>query len=137
MRQNYAPAMWGSGAWKFMHLCALGFPLEPTNRDQQLYRSFFVTMAEVLPCDSCSENYSNHLRKHNIEEYLSGPDRLFEWTVIMRNEVQKILGEKLIDPSELKGKLEKENLGNIYNDPACDTACKITLFLTDIRSKKW
>jgi hypothetical protein len=90
LRHNFDPTIWGSKAWDFMHYIALSYPTHPTINDKRQYKNFFMQIGKVLPCDKCVDNYTHNHINFTIDQYLSGPTALFNWTVLMRNEVKKM-----------------------------------------------
>lgn len=109
-RQNFNPKRWGSNAWKFLHLVALGYPTNPSPDDKKTYKEFFWSCGAVLPCEMCCKNYRKHWKKFNIDNYLMSPDSLFEWTVLIRNAVKQMIHQddrQYYDANEIRINLEK------------------------------
>jgi len=106
---NFQPVIWGGAAWKFLHCVALSYPTNPTVAIKNDYKNFFMSIGNVLPCNSCAGNFEEHIKIHNIDNYLSHPHDLFEWTVLMRNEVQIKIGRPLYDSTTLREQLYNEN----------------------------
>ena len=106
---NFIPSVWGGSAWKFLHTIALSYPSKPSQQDKTDYKSFFLSLDKILPCETCSKNFKNHIATHDINKHLSGPHELFSWTVKIRNEVQKILGKSLHDELKIRESLYNEN----------------------------
>ena len=88
-RANIDPNVWGSNAWTFMHYVALSYPSLPTPQNKFNYKQFFWFLGQVLPCTSCSKNYKQHWKNYPIDEYLESSNKLFEWTVIIRNAIKQ------------------------------------------------
>jgi len=117
---NFIPSVWGSGAWKFLHCIALSYPAKPSQQDKTDYKEFFLLLEKVLPCDTCSGNFNQHIKEIPIDKHLNGPHDLFSWTVKMRNAVQKELGRSLYDEVSLRNSLyvANERAGGFLNlDP--------------------
>ena len=117
------PTIWGKCLWKSLHVVALGYPSEPTLDDRESYKYFFENFWKVLPCKKpCSQNYKRHLEELPIQPYLSNTDRLFEWTVILHNVVNKEVGKKEISIKEaredilvpVKNKNNTTTMNNLY-----------------------
>lgn len=116
------PECWGPSLWKSIHMLALGYPSHPSQLDQIAYKSFFEEFWKVLPCKvPCSVNYRRHLRELSIDNYLENNMKLFEWTVILHNIVNKELGkpmvllEDAIDMYQCKQDKKELNFGNETN----------------------
>lgn len=106
---NFIPSVWGSSAWKFLHCVALSYPENPTAKQKNDYKNFFLSLDKILPCETCAKHFLENKKKHNINNYLSGPHKLFSWTVLIRNEVQLTLNRPLFDEKKLRNKLYNEN----------------------------
>jgi len=112
-RLNVSTNIWGEPAWMYLHSVALGYPISPSESDKQNYKSFFYHMGITLPCEKCRNNFKKHWRKHPIRNSLSSPDKLFEWTVKLRNDVNRTKGSKTrYNATELK----KEFFDHIVNE---------------------
>jgi len=83
------PKLWGPSAWVFLHYVTMDYPKNPTKQDKHAYRIFFTSLEHVLPCDKCSHNYSNNLRKLSLESALESRDKLIRWLIGIHNEVNK------------------------------------------------
>ena len=91
-QRNFNPQIWGKGTWDLIHLVAMSYPSTPSNRDKQNYRNFYVGLGDVLPCAKCRKNYRDHCLRHNIDQFLSNDQDLIEWTVRIRNCVERNIG---------------------------------------------
>ena len=101
-RQNYNPRVWGKSAWTFLHVVALAYPEEPTPLDKDRYKKFFLSLDTVLPCDTCADNFKEHIIKYPIDNYLDSPSSLFEWIISINNEVNKKTNRKLLNVLQMK-----------------------------------
>jgi hypothetical protein len=90
------PSLWGRCLWRTIHIIALGYPKNPTYEDVIAYKNFYENFWKVLPCQSCSINYKRHLKELPLEDFLVSKLKLFEWTVILHNLVNKELNKKEI-----------------------------------------
>ena len=108
-RIQFSPSIWGSPAWKFLHTVALSYPAKPSQKDKSDYKQFFLSLENVLPCETCAGHFKDNIKVHNIDNYLDGPHDLFSWTVKIRNEVQKILGRQEHNEEQLRESLYVQN----------------------------
>ena len=53
--------VWGAPAWLFLHCISLNY--NPYKQKKQ-YVQFFKSLAGVLPCGSCRNNYRNTIKRH-------------------------------------------------------------------------
>jgi hypothetical protein len=115
------PKVWGASLWAALHFVALGYPESPSEDDVAAYRAFFSALDKVIPCGSCSDNYRRHLTELSIEPYLisGGEGRLFEWTVLLHNLVNKELEKPRSDwtPEEARAELLAPFLASVATPP--------------------
>ncbi len=88
------PEAWGPFFWHTMHITALGYPSKPSFAEKKAAKEFFESLKFLIPCPICKEHYKEHFEKHPITPYLDTRQDLFRWTVILHNEVNKMLGKK-------------------------------------------
>jgi len=86
---------WGPHLWYSMHFIALGFPNESSSIDKKNYKNFYINLPNIIPCEECSKHLIKNLNEYPIDNYLDSRQRLFEWTVIIHNEVNKMLGKRV------------------------------------------
>jgi hypothetical protein len=88
------PEAWGPFFWHTIHITALGYPSKPSFAEKKAAKEFFESLKFLIPCPICKEHYKEHFEKHPISPYLDTRQDLFRWTVILHNEVNKMLGKK-------------------------------------------
>lgn len=108
------PKEWGPHGWKFIHYVTLGYPENPTMEDKKRYKTFFTLLQYLLPCGSCSDNYSGHIRHHPITtEILNDKQKVIKWGIDMHNIVNAQNGGKIYSEEEaLKLILKEKNCAN-------------------------
>tara|TARA_Y100000287_G_C14185743_1_gene337428 strand:- start:182 stop:589 length:408 start_codon:yes stop_codon:yes gene_type:complete len=89
------PKFWGPHAWIFLHSLTFNYPKEPTDKDKQIYVSFFKSLENILPCEKCAYHYKRHLEEYPIEEALETRETMVQWLISVHNEVNKELGKPL------------------------------------------
>jgi hypothetical protein len=102
--------LWSKSLWDTFHYIALGFPIKPSNQDKSNYKHFYEDLYKVIPCQECMEHYKKNLEQNPIESYLENRDKLFEWTVIFHNNVNKFTNNKQISVDEAKKIYLKEKI---------------------------
>lgn len=105
---NIDPRIWGKSGWVFMGSVALSYPNNPTQKDKEATKLFFVNMKNILPCTKCRKNYGNHLESHNIDKALDSKKTLMEWLLRMRNETNKQIKAPPITMDGLLKELEDQ-----------------------------
>ena len=83
-------SIWGPICWKFIHLIALSYPLNPTDNDKTNYRLFYESLAHILPCQQCNEHYKQHIYNNPLtNDVLLNNETLLKWTIDIHNIVNK------------------------------------------------
>lgn len=118
---NFAPYLWGKHGWIFFSHVALSYPKNPTLEEKNAYKSFFMSIGSILPCEKCSINYEKHIKEIPIDKYLENKDTLFSWVIKMENKVNEVLNKPLLDEKKIKEKY--------MNPPRLSRKMKLILFL--------
>lgn len=85
--------VWGKHFWYTIHYVSLGFPKNASEQDKKNYKLFYEIIGDVLPCEECSEHYKKLIKEIPIDNFLNNKNDLFEWTVVIHNEVNKKLNK--------------------------------------------
>jgi Erv1 / Alr family len=96
------PEVWGEPMWKTLHIVALSYPSNPDADTAEKYKQFFMLFRSVIPCQSCAQGYGEILNRHPIDEALGGPEDLFNWTVVVHNEVANKINKPTMSPEFVK-----------------------------------
>jgi len=118
--------IWGPHLWYSIHFIALGYPNEASNIDKQNYKNFYINIPNIIPCEECSKHFIDSLNNYQIDNYLDNKNKLFEWTVIIHNEVNKLLGKKIWN---LDNALNHYNNFNIKNNNNNNNIYFIVIFI--------
>ena len=94
------PEICGPHGWIFLHTITLNYPHKPDLQHRENYKSFFLNLQNVLPCQYCSHNYKIHLKKYPIDKYLDSKKNLVKWLINIHNEVNIIFNKKIITYEE-------------------------------------
>ena len=116
------PEIWRKHLWKSIHYIALGYPARPSDDDKIAYKAFFENLWRFIPCYKCANNYKDHLKELPIESFMDTTDRLFEWTVLLHNIVNRDTGKRIYSVQEAY---------NLY------TSCKSSSIESEKESKLW
>jgi len=114
LQKKINPKLWGPSGWKFLHYIALGYPNSPTDEQKKNYYIFFQNLQNVLPCEKCSVNFKENLKKYPLEESLENTDSLFRWTIDIHNEVNKETGKRIYSYEEVYKEYYHANNQNEY-----------------------
>jgi hypothetical protein len=97
MKNSIKPDIWGPHGWKFMHYVSMGYPDNPTDHQKTLYKNFYYSLQDVLPCDKCAENYKKNLIENPIDNHMDNRESLMKWVVDIHNSVNKELNKDVLD----------------------------------------
>jgi len=89
-----SPAVWGPIFWSTMHIVTMGYPPEPSDEQKAGARSFFESLASVIPCPICREHYAHFLKETPPDT--TSRDTLVEWAFNIHNKVNEQLGYRQI-----------------------------------------
>ena len=87
--KSIGPNIWGPHGWKFLHYVSLGYPQEPTENDKRYYKDFYISLQNVLPCETCQGNYKKNLSELPMDNALQSRDSLVKWVIDVHNKVNK------------------------------------------------
>ena len=85
---------WGSSAWIFLHSVAYNYPDRPTQAIADAHKTFFSSLAHVLPCRWCRESYGKYMEALPIEPALRNRRALCEWLYRIHNMTNAKLGKQ-------------------------------------------
>jgi hypothetical protein len=88
MLYNINPSLWGSSCWKFMHYVTIAYPENPTQQDKDKIKKFFLSIADVIPCENCRVHFAINLKKYELTDNILGSRyNLINWLKDIHNEV--------------------------------------------------
>ena len=99
------PTLWGKSGWIFLNSIALTYKPEYKN----IYKTFFLTLPIVLPCNSCGVNLRKNCKELDIA--LESKSNLLNWLLKIRNAIYEDNG-RTADKKTLK-----ENFDEIFYKP--------------------
>lgn len=110
------PNSWGPQGWHFLHAIAFTFPENP-NEDQRVqYQNYFHSLAHVLPCELCRENFKKKLI-HTPPPMDNGTN-MFKWTVDLHNEVNKANGKPELSYDQAFEEFKKNSIRPTDKNPS-------------------
>lgn len=116
---DYSPRLWGRSGWTFLEFIALGYPDYPTKEDKEHYKELYYNLKYTIPCKECRDNYNMHIKETPIDIYLKSSYSLYEWVIIMRNKVNRLLKNPHIDHEKERMKSFKRNIEITNGKPCC------------------
>ena len=91
---QFPPSVWGPFFWHTIHIVALGYPIKPSHAHKKAAKEFYESLRILIPCPICKEHYNAHVEKYPITPHLDNRNDLFSWTVLLHNEVNRLLKKK-------------------------------------------
>jgi len=95
------PEVWGPFFWHTIHIVALGYPSEPSYAHKRAAKEFYESLKTLIPCPICREHFVVHLEKYPITPHLDRKIDLFRWTILLHNEVNKILNKPQVTETQV------------------------------------
>lgn len=86
--------IWGPSLWISLHTITFGYPINPTLQQKRMYKNFFISLGDILPCKYCRESYKQFI----ITGYTTLSDEIFDnrtnltkWLFYLHNKVNNKL----------------------------------------------
>jgi hypothetical protein len=127
MAIQITPDIWGPKLWKSIHFIALAYPASPNDEQKKNYKLFYESLANVIPCSICANNYKDHLKELPLNEaVLKDRETLVKWTIDVHNLVNKETNKEILshdkaieliirDFKEPENDIKKENDKNLVS----------------------
>lgn len=77
----------GPCMWKTLHSVSFSIPPSPDKETQETYRTFFETVAKIIPCPSCRVHYQAYLDKNPVDA--SSQESLSKWVYDLHDNVNQ------------------------------------------------
>lgn len=87
---SFKPEEHGKGMWELYHLAACH-----VKSDSDINAIIYLTkiFSKKFRCEKCRSHFKKISQKHDVQKYAT-KDKIFEYTVIVHNIVNKLLGKK-------------------------------------------
>ena len=78
---NLRTKAWGGPAWFYITCVAMGYPEKnPTKKQQNEYKKFYVSVGKTLPCCLCRESYDKFIKDVLTAQYLDDTAEIPDFT---------------------------------------------------------
>jgi len=95
MLYNIKPSLWGSHFWRSMHYLTVAYPDNPTDDDKRNAEKFFLSVGNILPCQTCRVHFAQNLQRYPLTaNVLSCRYNLINWLNDIHNEVNTRTNKK-------------------------------------------
>lgn len=109
---NIDPKIWGKSAWDTIFYFIIEY--NPTEVQKTNMRNFILIFGEMLPCNTCQNNYFENLKKFNFsDETLENKKNVIDLFIDIKNDI-----------SQQNKKNEKTTFEQILRDHSPDTKNK-------------
>lgn len=87
---NLNPKVWGPHTWFFLDSVVLSLPNKLNYEQKNIYKNFFTSLQNILPCEACREHYKENLKKYPLtDEILSKKENMIKWLLNVHNNVRR------------------------------------------------
>ena len=87
---NLNPNVWGPHGWFFIDSIVLSLPNILSYEQKNIYKNFFTSLQDVLPCAACREHYKQNLIEFPLTDaILSKKENMIKWILNIHNNVRK------------------------------------------------
>ncbi len=60
---GFLTSTWGPSQWHMLHTISFNYPVNPAPKDKERYRSYILSLKNVLPCGKCRANLKENFKK--------------------------------------------------------------------------
>ncbi len=60
---GFLTSTWGPSQWHMLHTISFNYPVKPSQKDKERYRSYILSLKNVLPCGKCRANLKENFKK--------------------------------------------------------------------------
>jgi hypothetical protein len=86
---NLNPTVWGPHGWFFIDSIVLSLPNKLSYEQKNIYKNFFTSLQDVLPCEGCRQHYKQNLIKYPLTDVvLSKKENMIKWILNVHNNVR-------------------------------------------------
>lgn len=87
--------VWGPPLWHSLHTISFNYPVKPSEKQKEEYKSFFKGIGKVLPCKYCRDNFKKNLKVLPLnKKVFKNRETLSRWVYQLHELVNKNLGKK-------------------------------------------
>jgi len=104
---SISPTYWGAELWKVLFSIGSTFPqTAPTSNQQNAVISFFNSLRELLPCESCREHYQAFIQTNPIAVATQSQAALLDWIHKLNTEISNGLGKPVRPLAQILKEIE-------------------------------
>ena len=104
---NNDPKIWGPIYWNTLYFVISTYPQNPSIDDKKNMYNFFMNFKNILPCESCRENFEDHLKYFPLDNnVLISNYHLTQWFINIQNQINKKIGKQEITIVDFNNKIK-------------------------------
>jgi hypothetical protein len=82
---------WGSSGWQFLHILIELLPDKLSNSHQNIIKSFFHLLKDLLPCKYCRNSFNKYITSYPISGKTATRNDIANWLYVIHNKVNNKL----------------------------------------------
>ncbi len=127
--------VWGPSLWHYLHTMSFNYPVEPTKEQKQIYRSFVLSLEQVLPCKYCRINLTKNFKELPLTmSHMKNRDTFSRYIYDLHELINKMLDKKSgLSYCDVRERYEHFRARCTLNEPSKEKGC--TEPLTGKKSK--
>ncbi len=88
---SLSTSYWGEPVWKTLYSVAYTYPDNPSAEFREYVAMLYKSIAQVLPCEECRQDYHNFLEQNPIQQATTDRLALLTWVNSLENCVNRKL----------------------------------------------
>ena len=129
---NLNPKVWGPHGWFFIDSIVLSLPNKLSYEQKNIYKNFFTSLQDILPCEGCREHYKQNLIKYPLTDVvLSKKENMIKWILNVHNNVRRDAKKIPISVNQYFEYYNKQYDDN-YNKNKIDKGCNFKYYISII-----
>lgn len=104
---------WGPRHWHRLHMTAIHYPIQPTEKERETTFKTFWSFIQQLPCPECRQHTIAYLRNHPLN--LTNSQQFQTWAWQFHNAVNKRLSKPIMTADEYNSTYREEHNSKYWN----------------------
>lgn len=130
---NLNPKIWGPHAWFFLDSIVLSLPNKLNYEQKNIYKNFFTSLQNILPCEACREHYKENFKKYPLtDEILSKKENMIKWLLNVHNNVRRSAKKIPISIKQYFEYYDKKYDDNNNNNNKISKDCNLKYYISII-----
>ena len=88
-------SVWGPAMWHYLHAMSFNYPVNPTVKEKNHYKSFVINLQNVLPCKYCRINLKNNFKQYPLQIcHMKNRETFSKYIYNLHEIINKMLSKK-------------------------------------------